>query len=170
MMDNRARDEAAQWFVRLQDAELSVEERQRFDTWRAEQPEHQYEFDVLQGLWSATDLLPKARLQALCETPVERPKRRAVLRYAVAASVVAVRVWPASAYTRVTIESTAPLAFSQFSLKDPERLVVDMEGIDLNNELQTLSNLDVDCVVLKDAAGKVLFSSPGVSSFPASAW
>lgn len=59
---------------------------------------------------------------------------------AAAASVVAVRVWPASAYTRVTIESTAPLAFSQFSLKDPERLVVDMEGIELNNELQTLSS------------------------------
>ena len=90
MMDNRARDEAAQWFVRLQDAELSAAERQRFDAWCNEHPDHQYEFDVLQGLWSATDLLPKARLQALCEAPVERPKRRAVLRYAVAASVVAV--------------------------------------------------------------------------------
>ena len=90
MMDSRARDEAAHWFVRLQDAELSIEERQRFDAWRAEQPEHQYEFDVLQGLWSATDLLPKARLQALCDAPIERPKRRAIVRYAVAASVVAV--------------------------------------------------------------------------------
>ncbi|NVZ54458.1 FecR family protein [Pseudomonas sp. B6002] len=90
MMDSRARDEAAQWFVRLQDGPLSGEERQRFDAWRAEQPAHQYEFDVLQGLWSATDLLPKARLQALCDAPVERPKRRAILRYAVAASVVAV--------------------------------------------------------------------------------
>ncbi len=90
MMDSRARDEAAQWFVRLQDAELSSEERQRFDAWRALRPEHQYEFDVLQGLWSATDLLPKMRLQALCDAPVERPKRHAVLRYAVAATVVAV--------------------------------------------------------------------------------
>ena len=90
MMDSRARDEAAQWFVRLQDGTLSGEERQRFDAWRAEQPEHQYEFDVLQGLWRATDLLPKARLQALCDAPAERPKRRAILRYAVAASVVAI--------------------------------------------------------------------------------
>ena len=61
-MDNRSRDEAAQWFVRLQEAELSVEERQRFDAWRTECAEHQYEFDLLQGMWSATDLLPKARL------------------------------------------------------------------------------------------------------------
>jgi transmembrane sensor len=90
MMDSRARDEAAQWFVRLQDAALSVEDRQRFDAWRNEAPEHQYEFDVLQGMWSAADLLPKARLQALCETPAEQPERRGVLRYAVAASVVAV--------------------------------------------------------------------------------
>jgi len=88
-MDNRSRDEAAQWFVRLQEAELSVEERQRFDAWRTECAEHQYEFDLLQGMWSATDLLPKARLQALCDVPVERPERRAIWRYAVAASVVA---------------------------------------------------------------------------------
>jgi len=90
MMDNRARDEAAQWFVRLQDADLSVAERQRFDAWRNEHADHQYEFDVLQGLWSAADLLPKARLQALGEAPAERPRRRTVLRYAVAASVVAI--------------------------------------------------------------------------------
>jgi len=89
MMDNRARDEAAQWFVRLQDGELSASERQRFEAWRNEHPDHPYEFDVLQGMWSATDLLPKARLQALCDGPAERPKRQAVLRYAVAASVVA---------------------------------------------------------------------------------
>lgn len=36
IMDNRSRDEAAQWFVRLQEAELSVEERQRFDAWRTQ--------------------------------------------------------------------------------------------------------------------------------------
>lgn len=90
MMDSRIRDEAAQWFVRLQAADVSHEERQRFDAWRTERPEHQYEFDVLQGLWSATEWLPKARLQALCEAPAEQPGRRGVLRYAVAASVVAV--------------------------------------------------------------------------------
>ncbi|WPO00108.1 FecR family protein [Pseudomonas sp. MUP55] len=89
-MDTRARDEAAQWFVRLQDGELSAQERQRFEAWRAQRPEHRYEFDVLQGLWNAADLLPKVRLQALGDAPIERPLRRAVLRYALAASVVAV--------------------------------------------------------------------------------
>ncbi|HSC81385.1 MAG TPA: N-acetylmuramoyl-L-alanine amidase [Chitinolyticbacter sp.] len=54
-------------------------------------------------------------------------------------SVVAVRMWPAQAYTRVTIESDAPLTFKQFLLKNPNRLVVDLEGVDLNNELQSLA-------------------------------
>ncbi|MFC6339933.1 DUF4880 domain-containing protein [Pseudomonas sp. CCM 7891] len=85
-----ARDEAAQWFVRLQDSPLSGEERSRFDAWREAHPDHQYEFDVLQGVWSATELVPKVRLQALCDAPVVRTQRRPLLRYAVAASVLAV--------------------------------------------------------------------------------
>ncbi|MDK2123536.1 N-acetylmuramoyl-L-alanine amidase [Parachitinimonas caeni] len=56
-----------------------------------------------------------------------------------AATVVAVRVWPAKAYTRVTLESNAPLSFNQFLVKDPERLVVDLDGIDWNNELANLA-------------------------------
>jgi transmembrane sensor len=88
-MDNRARDEAAQWFARLQDGELSPEQTRRFEAWRAEHPSHQYEFDVLQGLWRAADLLPRTRCQVLCQAPAERPRRSATWRYAVAASVVA---------------------------------------------------------------------------------
>ena len=59
---------------------------------------------------------------------------------AAAASIVAVRVWPSEAYTRVTIESSEPLTFNQFLVKDPERLVVDLNGIDVNSELQSLSS------------------------------
>ncbi|MBM5575377.1 AMIN domain-containing protein [Deefgea sp. CFH1-16] len=55
------------------------------------------------------------------------------------ASVVAVRVWPSAAYTRVTIESSEPLPFNQFMIKDPDRLVIDLHGIDLNTELQSLA-------------------------------
>ena len=60
-------------------------------------------------------------------------------RAAANANVVSVRVWPAQAYTRVTIESTTPLTFKQFSLKNPDRLVVDLDGVDLNDELQKLA-------------------------------
>lgn len=54
------------------------------------------------------------------------------------ASVLAVRVWPARAYTRITIESNAPLQFNQFMVPDPARLVVDMDGISWGSELANI--------------------------------
>jgi len=55
-----------------------------------------------------------------------------------AAQILAVRVWPAEDYTRVTLENDADLKTSHFIIKDPERLVVDIEGLDLNPELKSL--------------------------------
>lgn len=84
------RDEAAGWFVRLQESDVSVEQQQRFDAWLNEHPQHREEFQLLQGLWAAADRLPTSRLQALAETAPARRERRPLLRYAVAASVLAV--------------------------------------------------------------------------------
>lgn len=84
------RDEAAQWFVRLQEPAVDVEERRRFELWLNEHSQHRDEFQLLQGLWTAADLVPRARLQALCEIPPVRRKRHPLVRYAVAASVLAV--------------------------------------------------------------------------------
>ncbi len=54
----------------------------------------------------------------------------------------AVRVWPAEAYTRVTLEyldsASRPLKYSHLLLKDPERLVLDLEGVEFDSVLQTL--------------------------------
>jgi len=44
--------------------------------------------------------------------------------------VRAVRVWPAPEYTRVTLESAEPLRHHLIAIKDPERLVLDLEGVD----------------------------------------
>ncbi|MDR2786968.1 MAG: N-acetylmuramoyl-L-alanine amidase [Candidatus Accumulibacter sp.] len=54
--------------------------------------------------------------------------------------VRAVRVWPAADYTRVTIELDASLKFSHFMVKNPERLVVDLEGIEFTDVLKSLSD------------------------------
>src|SRR5438270_1051961 len=43
------------------------------------------------------------------------------------AQVVASRIWPARDYTRLTLEAKAEIKFQVFSVKDPERLVVDLE-------------------------------------------
>jgi N-acetylmuramoyl-L-alanine amidase len=55
-----------------------------------------------------------------------------------AAQILAVRVWPAEDYTRVTLENDSNLKTTHFIVKDPERLVVDIEGIDLNPTLKQL--------------------------------
>ena len=54
------------------------------------------------------------------------------------ASIVAVRVWPAADYTRVTIESDQPLAARHQLLDNPPRLVVDIEGLELSPALREL--------------------------------
>lgn len=55
-------------------------------------------------------------------------------------SILAVRVWPAPDYTRVAIEHDAPLKYTHFTVKNPERLVVDLEGIELNSVLEGLAS------------------------------
>ncbi len=55
-----------------------------------------------------------------------------------AAAIVAVRVWPAADYTRVTIESDVALSTTQVFISDPPRLALDITGIDLNPELREL--------------------------------
>ena len=54
------------------------------------------------------------------------------------ASIVAVRIWPAKDYTRVTIESDGKLQARQFFVSSPPRLAVDIEGIDLLPSLREL--------------------------------
>jgi N-acetylmuramoyl-L-alanine amidase len=55
-----------------------------------------------------------------------------------ATRIIAVRVWPARDYTRVTLEGAETLKFSHQIVKNPERLVVDLEGIEFNSVLQSL--------------------------------
>jgi len=54
------------------------------------------------------------------------------------AAIVAVRVWPADEYTRVTIESDAPLAEKHFLAENPARLVIDVDGLELSPQLREL--------------------------------
>ncbi|MFN5047930.1 AMIN domain-containing protein, partial [Roseateles sp.] len=61
-----------------------------------------------------------------------------LVRAASAASIVAVRVWPAADYTRVTLESDRPLAAKYFLVDSPDRLVIDIDGLELSPGLREL--------------------------------
>lgn len=62
----------------------------------------------------------------------------AVPHAAFGTSIVAVRVWPAAEYTRVTIESDEALVARHFLTEAPQRLVVDIEGLELSSQLKDL--------------------------------
>jgi len=82
--------------------------------------------------------------------PPDQPTRRALLQagslvlllgaqqIARGATIVAVRVWPAAEYSRVTIESDQPLRAKKLFVSSPPRLAVDIEGIDLSPALREL--------------------------------
>jgi N-acetylmuramoyl-L-alanine amidase len=57
-----------------------------------------------------------------------------------AIAVHATRVWPAQDYTRLTLESAQPIRYSVLTLKNPDRLVVDLENVDINATLNELSS------------------------------
>lgn len=59
-------------------------------------------------------------------------------RAGMAPTLLGVRVWPAADYTRITIEHDQPITFSHLMLKDPDRVVLDLEGVEFNSVLQSL--------------------------------
>jgi N-acetylmuramoyl-L-alanine amidase len=85
-----------------------------------------------------------------------RSSRRDVLRFAAAAltlsvtplrgafaaaqpTVMGVRVWPAPDYTRITLEHDLPLRFTHIMVREPNRLVVDIDDVEFNSVLGSLS-------------------------------
>jgi N-acetylmuramoyl-L-alanine amidase len=81
--------------------------------------------------------------------------RRQLLRYASASlilslspvagaasklpSILAVRIWPAADYTRVTLEHEGALKYTHFTVENPDRLVVDIEGVEFDSVLDSLA-------------------------------
>ena len=55
---------------------------------------------------------------------------------------VQTRVWPSNEYTRFTIESTDYIKNDQSILKNPDRVVIDLKSIYINNSLKDLSKVD----------------------------
>ncbi|MEX0960050.1 MAG: N-acetylmuramoyl-L-alanine amidase [Burkholderiales bacterium] len=55
-----------------------------------------------------------------------------------ATEIAATRIWPGPEYTRVTIESKAPVGHSFFTIAQPHRFVVDLEEVDFDDALAAL--------------------------------
>src|SRR5437588_6252994 len=59
--------------------------------------------------------------------------------------VTSARIWPAEDYTRLVLESRAPIRYEFFSIQDPARLVLDLHDVAAGNLLKDLaSNLSAE--------------------------
>ncbi len=56
-----------------------------------------------------------------------------------ATQVNSARIWPAQEYTRITLESGAPIAHKIFTIANPPRLVLDLENVESSTALDVLS-------------------------------
>jgi len=55
-------------------------------------------------------------------------------------TIASARVWPAADYTRITLESAKPISYQMSLLKKPERLVLDLENVELGATLKALTS------------------------------
>lgn len=165
--DEAVRDQAAEWFARGRDAPLGAEQQAQFDAWLAQHPQHQYEYELLGRLWGAADLLPRARLEALCVADPVRslPPRRAVLKLAMAASVMAVAVglgWFGWQHQQLNYQDQWQTGLGerrQISLPDGSQL--ELNG---RTRLQVRFSADQRDILLE--SGEVMFSVAHDSSRP----
>jgi N-acetylmuramoyl-L-alanine amidase len=58
--------------------------------------------------------------------------------WASAGQIASARLWPAQEYTRLILESPRPIAHQLILLKDPPRVALDLDGVELTPELQQL--------------------------------
>ncbi len=56
-----------------------------------------------------------------------------------AIAITATRIWPAQDYTRLTLESTQAIHHHMFSVENPDRLVIDLDDVELDATLNGLS-------------------------------
>ncbi len=60
--------------------------------------------------------------------------------WAHALQLSASRLWPSPDYTRVTLESDKPISFKYFTLSNPDRFVIDLEGVEAGPALDALTS------------------------------
>jgi N-acetylmuramoyl-L-alanine amidase len=58
--------------------------------------------------------------------------------WAAATRIASARLWPAQEYTRIILEGPAPIAYQLSTLRDPNRIVLDLDGVELTPDLMQL--------------------------------
>jgi N-acetylmuramoyl-L-alanine amidase len=79
-----------------------------------------------------------------------------------AIAISSARVWPALEYTRLTLESAKPIRYELFSIRNPDRLVIDLKDVEINGPLNELvSKIRSDDPYIKNV--RVAHFKPGIA-------
>ncbi|MFZ5502993.1 MAG: N-acetylmuramoyl-L-alanine amidase [Pseudomonadota bacterium] len=79
-----------------------------------------------------------------------------------AIAIDSARIWPAQEYTRLTLESKKVISHNMFSVPDPDRLVVDLEDVEIGEVLKELGNkISADDPYIKSV--RVALYKPGTT-------
>lgn len=121
----RIRDEALAWFVRLNGGNVSDADRAALQRWLANSPRHREEYTRLADIWTDLDRIPQARLQAAAPMP-RRMSRRVFLTAGGAAAALALSC---ADWTRLLFSdhATGTGELRDVTLADGSRLQLDAD-------------------------------------------
>ncbi|MNJ19901.1 fec operon regulator FecR [compost metagenome] len=152
------REQAAQWFARSCDGALAQDQQALLATWLAQHPQHRYEYDQLTKLWSAADVIPRGRLEVLCQAdPVRAMPRRRFLHQALAACVAVAAVglgWFGWQHHQLNFQDQLHTALGerrQLSLPDGSEL-------ELNGRTELKVDFSAGVRRIELTAGEVMFN------------
>ncbi|WP_409285326.1 FecR family protein [Pseudomonas protegens] len=120
---------AAQWCMRLHEADCSDAERLAFQQWHDADPLHAFEYQAMREIWEVADQLPPSALS----TPAPQPApRRSWQHYGVAAAI-ALCALPLAAYSGWEL-GWLPSSYERFEAGDSLRSVTLADGsqVELN--------------------------------------
>ncbi len=86
-----------------------------------------------------TNIKPLKIFRRLCQGTVVALLYLWVTQSQAAIEITSTRIWPAQDYTRLTLEAKQPIHHHIFSVSNPDRLVVDLEDVELNDTLKGLT-------------------------------
>lgn len=151
------REAAATWFARAQAGSLTAGQQRELAAWRGQAPSHEAEYQWLLNMWSALDTLPASRLQALCATPSAPLRRRGLLRYGLAASLMALAA--GAGFWGYQLSSSSYQA--AFATAPGERRVVtlpDGSTLELNSRSRVQVSFEADRRHVDLSEGEAMFS------------